>query len=621
MGEPAEHPGHQRLHGKPVAVRVALQPGEHGGKGAERRVAKIFFDVPLEGIVFTEYPQLIQHDFQIQRVFRPGGTHQGVHLAVAELFEVIAQIRFRQSAAVLQAGEGAGADDPGIGGGFPQIEIRPGTVLLDAENHFNAGRQPLGEEGGVPHPARELVDAIDHQDQPTLPGRFAQHIAKLIQQLRGLLGRRGFGAARLKQLLPHGIGQLRRAVGPQAAAYETVNNLSAGGQNPMGQQAGFARTRAARQDQGLWMISEDVCLEGLQIACALDKGFPCGVEKLRLRFQLLLQGRSLLQGFLEAVAFRDRRLHIGDDPVAQRRAAAHKIRYPPMGDFGGRSPHGGKLRGGAVFIPPAAVSAARPSGARQGVFPEFPKLHIVPLGIVAAFVGIDAAEGGKAHVFQVAGIAQIEESAGEPIRLKYAPAAHGVDDGMDDLHFRHGLAQVAAQLGKFPEGLGRNIAVRGNPAAALADEAQKEGAAAVDVFQANLHRAQVFGGILLGNAPAQVNIPEPEPPLGAPLVQFGEHPLHQVIAFGVHIVEGAADEHVYVPPMPFALVLFPLVFRGVAAIKRGGFLFFRFLRGRRLRKLFRGRFRRGLSGGFPFFRPNRQHRNGRIAQKELPHFT
>jgi hypothetical protein len=55
--------------------------------------------------------------------------------------------------------------------------------------------------------------------------------------------------------------------------------------------------------------------------------------------------------------------------------------------------------------------------------------------------------------------------------------------------------------------------------------------------------------ILLGHPPAQIDIHQVQFAPLAPLLELGKHLLDQVIALGMYVVEGAADEDVDLFPL------------------------------------------------------------------------
>lgn len=76
----------------------------------------------------------------------------------------------------------------------------------------------------------------------------------------------------------------------------------------------------------------------------------------------------------------------------------------------------------------------------------------------------------------------------------------------------------------------------------MAEKAEKERAAIVYATKADLDDVLIVSGILLGDAPAQVDVDQSKPSSLTPILEFGEHSLDEIISLSVHVIKGAADE-------------------------------------------------------------------------------
>ena len=86
-----------------------------------------------------------------------------------------------------------------------------------------------------------------------------------------------------------------------------------------------------------------------------------------------------------------------------------------------------------------------------------------------------------------------------------------------------------------------------NPAVAVAEEGEEEGAAGVDLFQAKADDFFVFG-FVLGDAPAEVDVVELNAMGQKLFAEFGEGEFNQMIALRVHVAEGGGEEDADVLP-------------------------------------------------------------------------
>jgi hypothetical protein len=84
--------------------------------------------------------------------------------------------------------------------------------------------------------------------------------------------------------------------------------------------------------------------------------------------------------------------------------------------------------------------------------------------------------------------------------------------------------------------------VAGNPAVPLAQQADKERPAVLDLSQADLQGPAPLG-VLFRHAPAEIDIHEVKMSPGAPFPQFREHHAYQMIPLRVHVTERGGDEH------------------------------------------------------------------------------
>src|SRR5690606_13659372 len=92
------------------------------------------------------------------------------------------------------------------------------------------------------------------------------------------------------------------------------------------------------------------------------------------------------------------------------------------------------------------------------------------------------------------------------------------------------------------------------PTVALAEEADEERTAAVDFVETDVERALGLG-LLLRDAPTEIDVVEVEAALAAALAQLGEHVADEVVALAVHVAEGGRHEHAHGAPLAAAHLL------------------------------------------------------------------
>src|SRR5687768_1848790 len=106
------------------------------------------------------------------------------------------------------------------------------------------------------------------------------------------------------------------------------------------------------------------------------------------------------------------------------------------------------------------------------------------------------------------------------------------------------LGDVTGQLAGVPHALvqrPRDLFRRRDPAVAIAEQADEERPALLDLIQTDRERA-ARSGFLFRDAPAQIETDEVGAPLQASAPELWKHDPAQVVAFRVHVAERGGDE-------------------------------------------------------------------------------
>jgi len=146
-------------------------------------------------------------------------------------------------------------------------------------------------------------------------------------------------------------------------------------------------------------------------------------------------------------------------------------------------------------------------------------------------LGIDRPPDGLWHRLGRHRVPEIEKRMAEHLRV--------LEHAVEDLQFRDALARVVLNPAELLERIGR--VARRHPTVAVAQDADEERPALVDLLEAELEDLVVLG-LLAGDAPTQVDVDQADAVLLQPFAQGREDHLDEVIALRVHVTERRRDE-------------------------------------------------------------------------------
>ena len=471
----------------------------------------------------AELAELLQHRAQEERVPRAGRGDQlpaqgrldrpalRVHMA-AEQPEVLR--------------------DHGVRLGFRrarQIVFRPAPLAQGVERrtgqcrgeHGDMGRELAGHEAQavVGFAALHLVEAVEKQDHPSLADGLREPDGQRVAELLGI-GGNVVGELEALFQLPEQTPQEalgRGAVGRGAEVVleeEVVGMVGGPVARPGRQQRGLAAAALAGDHQAL---APSIGALGKFIQRGEVGGTLDAAEQLVPRVGLV--GHALLGEWV-------RRLIFGIEAVDQ-------LVELPADDLREGLGAGIGLDQRQVAVADALLERGELGLALLGAAGCL-RLAVLPhLGGDGAFDHVPALVVGQRGIADVGRVAEVEEGQG----LHLGVVQHAVED----LQFGHRGPPLDVLLEPRlpfndlgPDGVG-------NPAVALAEQAEEIRTAAFDLGQAQ-RQDLPFRRLFLGDAPAQVHLGEGDEALGALAAQFGEDILHEQVPFPHHVAEGGRDE-------------------------------------------------------------------------------
>ena len=344
-----------------------------------------------------------------------------------------------------------------------------------------------------------MVQGVDDQHQPATGGRHVQRVGKRRAEGIGIVGDLQLAAEPPLQFAqnPPKHGRPIGAVG--RGTDEVQQHLIPGMRlpipfGPVGQQGRLAHSRFTQHNQRR-TVSRDVRVDAVEILLPTDVTANLPLANLPNR---AAAGERLVLGRLplERRWLRTGRKFLIDDP--------RQIRQNHLSH---------RFGVGIVF-------AHRQLAITNQLFE---RVQLLPVVRYPFNVGSHCRTG----------VAEIEAGPIRHVRV--------VQYAMQNFQFRDTLLFVLdfGQPGLLLKQFRREAL--GHPAVAISQQADEEGAAAIDLGQTDRQHLPL-GALLLSDAPPQINVGKNHAPLVAQLTQLWKDPQHQLIPLGLHVAKRGRDE-------------------------------------------------------------------------------